>query len=248
MKRATDAVSLSLSVPGRYAAPWKGDRLFYLFLTCAIALVTVAGFARTFYFGRHFGTSANLTPLLVAHGTVMTAWTILLVAQSSLIAAHRTRLHRKIGIAGVVLALMVTVMIVVVTLIRGRVRFASNSGLGEFVFNVSMLSPAVFAALMTAAVILRRRSEYHKRLVILAATEVISAALARLPIVGASAVGFFGASDLFVLALVVHDLAKQRSLHPATMWGGGLLMLSQPIRILIAGSAPLLALAARILG
>jgi hypothetical protein len=70
----------------------------------------------------------------------------------------------------------------------------------------------------------------------------ISAAPARLPIVGASAVGFFGASDLFVVALVIHDLAKQRSLHPATVWGGGLLMLSQPIRVLIAGSPPLLAL------
>jgi hypothetical protein len=247
MNRATDAVSFGSSLTSRRAVSWTGDRIFYSFLTWTIALVTVAGFAHSFYFRRHFGTSANLTPLLVAHGTVMSMWTILLVAQSSLIAAHQTRLHRKVGMAGVVLALSITVMMMVVTFIRGRVRFAENRALGEFVFNVSMLSPAIFAILMVTAVRLRRRTEYHKRLVILAATELISAALARLPIVGASPLGFFAASDLFVLSLVVHDLAKQRSLHPATLWGGGLLILSQPIRVLIAGSPPMVALAARLL-
>ncbi len=47
MNRATDVASFSLPLASRRAASRKADRLFYLFLTCAIALVTLAGFTRT---------------------------------------------------------------------------------------------------------------------------------------------------------------------------------------------------------
>jgi hypothetical protein len=42
VNRQLDAVSLSLSLPGRSAASWKVDRLFYSFLTCRIGLERVA--------------------------------------------------------------------------------------------------------------------------------------------------------------------------------------------------------------
>ena len=32
--------------------------------------------------------------------------------------------------------------------------------------------------------------------------------------------GFFGLTDLFIVAMLVYDLATRRKVHPATIWGG----------------------------
>ena len=244
--QAESAFSIHLS-QSNAARTWRAEHLFYCCMTSSIWLVMLLGFARTFYLSAYFGTRSALTPLLVVHGAVMTVWMTLLIVQSSLIAAHRMSWHRVLGIAGSVLAALLTLLMIAVTYIHARKGMAAGSGDWKFLFNVSMASPLAFAALMLAAVGMRRRGEYHKRLVILAAVELVSAALARLPVIGtAGAVGFFGASDLFVLALLVHDLATSRRVHPATAWGGGLLVLSQPIRALVASQPAVLAFAAHL--
>ena len=33
------------------------------------------------------------------------------------------------------------------------------------------------------------------------------------------ALAFFGLTDLFVVAIAVHDVLTRRRLHPATLWG-----------------------------
>jgi hypothetical protein len=38
-------------------------------------------------------------------------------------------------------------------------------------------------------------------------------------------------TNLFVVAMVAHDLWRDRRLHPVTLWGGLLVFLSGPIRI-----------------
>jgi hypothetical protein len=43
-------------------------------------------------------------------------------------------------------------------------------------------------------------------------------------------------SDLLLLALVVFDVRKNGRLHPVTLWGGGAVLLSEPLRVLIANS------------
>jgi len=54
---------------------------------------------------------------------------------------------------------------------------------------------------------------------------------------------FFVASDLFVAAVWLHDLASLRRLHPASLWGGLFVVLSQPLRLAIAGTGAWLAVA-----
>jgi hypothetical protein len=46
-------------------------------------------------------------------------------------------------------------------------------------------------------------------------------------------IGFFGATDLFLVALAVYDLATLKRLHPATLWGGVFVLVSQPLRLLL---------------
>lgn len=44
--------------------------------------------------------------------------------------------------------------------------------------------------------------------------------------------------DIHLVALVIYDLRTRGRLHPATLWGGGFLLVSQPLRVMIAYSQP----------
>jgi hypothetical protein len=54
---------------------------------------------------------------------------------------------------------------------------------------------------------------------------------------------FFGLADLFIVALLVYDLSTRGKVHPATIWGGLLIVASQPLRLMISGTPPWLAFA-----
>ena len=76
---------------------------FYPNIALVLALIVIAGFARTFYLRAWFDVPP-LTLLVHLHGLVFTAWLALFVAQTRLIARNNYRLHQKLGIAGVALA------------------------------------------------------------------------------------------------------------------------------------------------
>jgi hypothetical protein len=58
---------------------------------------------------------------------------------------------------------------------------------------------------------------------------------------------FFGLTDLFLVPPVVWDLKSRGRLHPATLWGGLLLVASQPLRLWLSGTEAWQQLVARIL-
>jgi hypothetical protein len=75
----------------------------------------MAGFARTYYLKFAFGTPA-LPWLLHVHGALMTSWFALFFVQVNLIAARRVVLHRRLGVAGAVLAGLIVVVGIAVAL------------------------------------------------------------------------------------------------------------------------------------
>jgi hypothetical protein len=213
------------------------DRWFFSGIAVAAAVAIFVGFAPT-YFLKAFGTPA-LSPLLHAHGFAFTSWIALLIVQTLLVAARRTDLHRSLGVVGGVLAVAMTVLAYLVTIDAAR----RGSTIPELTPQAFMVIPfatvLVFPSLVGAALVLRRRSDFHKRLMLVATTELLSAGVARLPAVGASGpLGFFAATDLFVVALAVYDLLTLRRIHPATLCGGAFLIGSQLLRIGIANTEP----------
>ncbi len=89
---------------------------------------------------------------------------------------------------------------------------------------IALATIVVFPTLFGSALVLRRRTDFHKRLVLLATMELVIAAVARLPVIkplGPPA--FFGVTDLFVVALVVYDLSTRGRIHPATLVGRAVL-------------------------
>jgi hypothetical protein len=223
----------------------RRTRRFYVAMALAFALTVFAGFSRSYFLKLHYGTPA-LSVLLHIHGVVFSAWILLFAAQTTLVSAHRTDLHRQLGVAGAVLAGLLLVMGTTTAILRVRGGSAPIPGVSGLAFlAIPMFDMVVFAILAGSGLALRRRLETHKRLMTLATIGLLSAPLARIPwVFRAGPPGFFGLTDLFIVAMLVYDLATRRRVHPATVWGGLVLVASQPLRLMISGTAAWTAFAA----
>jgi hypothetical protein len=219
------------------------ERLFYSGMAIAILIVVVAGFAPT-YFLRPLFTTAPLPRVLHVHGVVFTAWLVLYVAQSLLVAANRTRVHRRLGMAGAWLAGVMVVVGTYTALVRAKAG-AAPPGVDPLAFlAVPLFDMLVFSTLVATGISLRRRPDVHKRLMLMAMVSILSAAFARLPGVGAlGPPGFFGLTDSFVALCVVYDLAALGRVHRATWSSGLFVVISQPLRLMLSATPAWLAFA-----
>ena len=110
---------------------------------------------------------------------------------------------------------------------------------------IPLFDMVIFGTLAATALWLRRRPETHKRLMLLATISLLAAPIARLPfaLLRAGPPAFFGLADLFVIAIVIYDLATRRRLERSTAWGASLIIVSQPFRLWLGGTAGWLAFA-----
>lgn len=214
------------------------DRHLYIWVAVFIPVIVLLGFARTYYLKGLFGTPALPGLLVHLHGLLMTSWVVLFIVQVWLVSARRTRVHQRLGVLGAILAALV-LLVGAVTAISAAAR-GSSPGPPPLQFLVIPLGDLlVFAILVGTALHFRRRIQIHKRLMLLAAMSLLPPAIARIPLhfieAGGPAV-FFGLTDLCVLACVVFDAVKHRRLHPVFVWGALLIIVSQPLRLMLAGT------------
>jgi hypothetical protein len=213
--------------------------LFYSAMAVAVVVTVFAGFAPTYYLRAYFGTMP-LIPLLHLHGLVFTAWLVLFLAQTILVAAKRTNIHRRLGIAGAVLAVLMVVVGSLTAIIRARGAEVPPGSPSPLVFlTIPLGDMLVFAGLVGAGFYYRRRAEVHKRLMLLATISILPAATARLPFAFIQQTGplaFFGLADLFIVPCLLYDLFTRGRIHRATLWGGLILVASQPLRLVVGGT------------
>jgi len=216
----------------------RRERWFYVSMSVAAVITVFAGFAPTYYLRPYFNT-APLMPLLHLHGIVFTSWLALFLIQTTLVAAHRTDIHRRLGILGGVIAALMIVIGPTTAVIRASQGATPVPGVSPLSFLVVPLGDMlVFAILVGAGFYFRRRPDVHKRLMLLATVSILAAAIARLPfaIMQAGPPAFFGFTDLFVLACILYDLITLKRVHRATALGALLIIASQPLRLMLAGT------------
>ncbi len=213
----------------------RRERLFYTGMAVAILLTVFAGFSRTYYLKPLFGT-APLSPLLHLHGVVFTAWIVLLLVQTTLVATNRIKTHRRLGWAGAAVAALMLLVGTATAIIRAA-QGAAPTGIPPLAFlTIPLFDMLVFAILVGAGFYYRRRPDTHKRLMLLATISILPAAVARLPyVLQAGPLAFFGLTDLFIVACLIYDRMSRGRFHRATIWGGLLIVLSQPLRLIISG-------------
>ena len=223
-------------------APAVGRR-FYLVMSLLMAAVFVAGFSQTV--PGDFGPAPGLPLLLHAHGAVFTTWVLLFVAQPTFVARGSLALHRKLGWAGAGLAVLMVGMGWAATWLsihNHRVPTFFPPGVFLMMNGIGMV---VFAGLIAAGVALRRRAEWHKRLMLLATVSILGPGLGRLlplPPGPAAPLVINGVILLFALAGPVADLVARRRVHPAYAWGIAAIVLSMVAIPVLGMSPPVMAL------
>jgi hypothetical protein len=223
----------------------RRTRRFYVGMAVAITVTVFVGFSRSYFLKSWYGTR-ELSGLLHIHGLIFTAWVLFFLSQTVLVATGRTYLHRRMGIAGAVLAGLIVIVGTVVAIHRAKTGVSPIPGVTALGFlAIPLVDMLVFAVLVSSAIYFRRRIEAHKRLMTLAMISLLAAPIARmtfLPLPPGPPT-FFGLADLFIVAMLVNDLSTRGKVHPATIWGGLLVVASQPLRLMISGTAPWLAFA-----
>jgi len=214
------------------------ERMFYSGMAIAILAVIFVGFSRTFYLRPYFH-SERLIPLLILHGIVFSSWIALFVTQTTLVATKRTRTHMKLGVAGGILASLMIIIGTVTAIVRAKGP-SPIPGVNPLSFlTIPLGDMLVFGILVGAAFYFRRKLDTHKRLMLLASIALLPAGVARWPIGFIETGGplmFYGLADLFIIPCLIYDFATRGRPHKATVLGGALIVISDPLRLVIGGT------------
>ena len=201
-------------------APPIGDERFFVRGAIVMAVTIVAAFAFQYSMGR----STFASPVRVhVHAFFFMGWVAIYVAQNVFVATDRMALHRRLGwvAAAWIVPMVVMGCVVTVAIVRlGNVPFFFRP-LQFLIFDP--MAVFTFAGLTVAAILLRRRTEWHRRLHFCAMSVLLTPAFGRLlplPLLQPWAwEAAYGASILFPIAGAWSDIRRSGRVHPAWIWG-----------------------------
>src|SRR4051812_43654245 len=201
-------------------SPAAGDERFFLRAAIVMTLTIVAGFSLQLAMGR---STFNSPPLVHAHAIIFMGWVTIYLLQNILVATGRINLHRRLGwvAAGWMLPMIVLGFGVTLSMVRrGQVPFFFQP-LHFLVFDP--LSLLTFAALTGSAILLRARTEWHRRLHLCGMAMLMGPGFGRLlpmPLLQPWAwEASFAAGLIFPIVGIMADLRRSGHVHPAWRWG-----------------------------
>jgi hypothetical protein len=221
------AVSTTSNLPGG-----GSDHIFFPGVAWLMLIIVFVGFAPSYYLAGAL--RAPLPSLAIhMHAIVFSCWILLLIAQTSLTVAGRVDIHRRLGIAGFILASSM----LIVGVWAATDQLARESHLrdppGFYIFPLANV--VAFTVLIVFAYRARFDSPAHKRLILVASTALMAAPIARWHFHGFLHTRAFGMSAImgeqlsyvFILLLIAYDLWATRRVHRATVWAGAFLIIFQ---------------------
>ena len=211
------------------------DDLFFSGMAAVALIAVLVGFARTYFLAGLF--RAPLPNLLVhIHGAVFTLWIILFIAQISLVAAGRVELHRRLGLLGFVLAL-VMIVLGTVTASDSLARHVGQPGTDTVEGVRAFYTVPVGAMLMFSTFIYfgyrnRFQPAVHKRLMWFATMSLLDAGFDRWPVFdpfSLPVVNLICYTPLLLL-LIGYDWWSTGKVQRVTIWATIFMTASQQIR------------------
>ncbi len=225
----------------RHQSDRRFDKLFFSGMAVLILASVFVGFARTYYLAGVF--KAPLPNLLVhIHGAVFSCWILLLIAQTSLVAAGRVDLHGRLGLLGFALACLVVILGLLAatdSLVRHFAPGEAGMRVRAF-YTVTLTTMLAFSTLIYFAFRNRFNPAAHKRFILIATIAILDAAFVRWP-VPAQWWGLRAASFLCTIPLLLlimgYDYWSRGKVHRATIWASVFVVVLQQLRDPIGHSA-----------
>lgn len=198
------------------------ERAFFLAMALAIAAAVIGGFSLSFVLGR---SSLNSPWWVHLHGVTFMSWLLLYLAQNLLVYRGSVATHRTLGWAGLALATFmvpVGIGVTVLSIMADRTPFFFTPA---FFLSLDPLTIFCFYGLTVAGIAMRRRTDWHRRLMLCGTIMVMAPGWGRIlpmPLLGYWSIwAIWVVQMLYVAAGVIYDLRTRGRVHPAYYWGVG---------------------------
>lgn len=221
---------------------------FFVAMAGLCAAIAFGAFAGTYWMQLPAGTFVG-SPMLHLHAFLFSAWTLFFLSQAALIANGRYANHRAWGLVGIALAtaMLFTGVAVAVGGLHGRIA-QGHAEAGRAFLIVPISAIVLFAGFVTAAMVNRRRADWHKRFMLVATASLLNAAFARFFFLAATGGGpgmrpgmgpprppeFALTAGLLadgvILLAILFDWRARGRPHPAYLWGLGVVLGVQLLR------------------
>jgi uncharacterized membrane protein YozB (DUF420 family) len=221
---------------------WDSGGKFFLAMSAISAGIIFLGFAPSFYLKSVIHAPPPLSPMSITHGVVFTAWTLLFLTQAAFIAYRKPAPHRQLGILGVILFGVVLTLGYATAINAGQLGHAPPGSPPPLAFMaLPLIGITGTLVIFGVAVWNRRRSDWHKRLMLVSLFTFTSPAVGRLTIPAgvpehATAIALTVA-ELLLVAAMVHDYRTNKRVHPA-YWFSAIVMLTVQLSVYWAYGSP----------
>jgi hypothetical protein len=215
------------------------SRWFFLVLVLAMFAVIAAIESPRFFLVGFYRPPDFASGVIHIHVAIVATWMLVLLAQVEMGRVGRVEWHRRLGVAGMVLVVLMLVFGLLAT--ADMLRREPDALHRSIVPTTQILLFAFFAGL---AYVRRRDRDAHRSLMVLAMVDPMFGVLAPWMHRYLFAVErWANFSWVILLLLAGYDLWTRRSLHPVTRWGGLLLIAVQEVRVPLGDTAAWTAIA-----
>jgi uncharacterized membrane protein YozB (DUF420 family) len=224
--------------------PWARDRatLFYASLGILGLTVIALGFGVTYLAPMTRGTYT--APWFVhLHGASALGWVLLLLAQARLVRSRHTPRHRRVGVAAVPLAALIWATGIATALWATQRDLPAQGTVATSSLAGTVIGLTLYLLLVVAAIVARRRPDWHKRFVLLATIQLLWPAFFRLrhwlPAVPNPEIWFalvLAYAPVAVAAL--RDRVRYGRVHPVWLYFGMALVVEQSLEVAFFDRGP----------
>jgi hypothetical protein len=231
------------------------ERFFYLWMAGGFMLVAFGGFLPTYWLKVASGTF-QAPPIVHIHGILLFTWTCFYFGQTALVAFGRTADHRSWGLAGIAFfsVMMCSILVAEVTVIGRNDALGMGDAARRFAA-VTLCAWPFMAVVFTLAIVNVRRPQFHKRLMLLLMTGMMTPAIARVFLTLFAPPGANGPppafvslppalmADLFLVIAMVRDWRIRGRPHAVYIYGGLALLAEQILTVPIAATGTWMSIA-----
>lgn len=194
------------------------ERGFFMAMAAALALTVLTGFGLFIA----LGISSFGAPWWVhVHGISFMSWMALYLTQNWHVWRGSIDVHRRLGRIGAVLAVWLVVVGLVLTPVTLAVHRSPPFFTPPQFLALDWVNIAVFAALVGSGIALRRRSDWHRRLMLCATICLIAPAWGRILVIAGVMSPWHNTFALasYVVIAMIADLRIRGRVHPAYFVG-----------------------------
>jgi hypothetical protein len=210
----------------------KWDRIFFSFMSLLMLATVLFGFSRT-YFLAGMVRAPLPNRLIHVHGAAFTLWIVLLLVQNALIVTHNVKVHRKLGIAGFLLAVLMVILGVLAAVDSLRRGFAPRGLDAMSFFVIPMSDMLLFSLFVFCAYKARFNAESHKRLILVSTIALVNAGVGRWPVTILHEKPFLVDFVLFGFLFMIlgYDLLSLHRVSRTTVWASAIFILIHLSRV-----------------